>query len=260
VAGLLQDILTNGADLGTTNYVLLSFLTDLDTYYAESDTAGSTNTSAGIFSVSGEPSNTAPVSLAGLTAAVTEVKTNGMRKSFDISFGASTFGQFNSDTNHGSGVGTYTFTWTGTKTALLLNTYLAPPEEASNGPSLVPLDFTSSSSASFSNSDGHGTLTFSAPASTVPLSLVGRKVSGSSGGHPGGFSFTYGMFTGLAGESSYAGTYTYAIYGPQVAMATLAVNGGMTLYLELWFSSATGGSFRQDNGSGVIYTGPFTLK
>jgi hypothetical protein len=263
VAGLLQDIFTNGPDLGTTNYVLLSFLTDSDTFYAESDSTNGTNTSAGIFSVSGEPSTesvTVPESLSGLTAAVTKIGTNGARQSVMVSLGASTFAIFTTDTTHDSGVGTYTFTRTGVKTALFLNPFLAPSEDVGNaGVEPIPLYFTSSTSANFTNSDGHGTFTFSAPASTVPLSLVGRKLAGSSHGHSGGFSFTYGTFSGIGHDLGEGGTYTYAIYGPQAAMAILDDNG-TTEYLELWFSSATGGNYREDDGLGNIETGPFTME
>jgi hypothetical protein len=265
-AGMVQAISTNG----TTNYVLLNFAAGSNTYYAVSiDATNGMETNAGTFSVTGEPSAagyTAPVSLDGLTGAVTMVKTDGQRKSFEISFDASTFGQFSSNTNQDSGVGTYTYARTGAKTALFLNTYLAPPNAVANEGETAPnpFFFTSSHSGNFTNADGHGTITFSEKAVTVPLSLVGRKLTGNNGGHAGGFSFGYGTFSGLGGDSGETGNYTYAIYGPQVAMAILNPtdpnDAGSLSYLELWFSSATGGNFNQSDSSGKIHTGSFSMK
>jgi hypothetical protein len=268
VAGLLQETLTNAADLGKTNYGLLNFSTGSNTYYVQSDTTNGNNTSAGTFTVSGETSTEGymgPESLDGLSAAVTAVGTNGRRTAFKVSFDASTFGQFEMDTNTDSGVGTYTFTRTGPKTALFLNHFLAPPEDVINdGVKPASFTFTSSHSANFISPDSHGTITFSEKAATAPLSLVGRTIAGSNKGHTGGYSFGYGIFNGIGHDSSEAGNYTCAIYGPQVAMAILnytdASDAGTTEYLLLWFSSATGGSYRDNNTSGHTETGTFTMK
>jgi hypothetical protein len=268
-AGLLQESLTDEADLGTTNYLVLSFLTDANPYYIETDTTNGADTNAGTFSVvegTNTPAYTAPASLAGLLAAVTQVKTNGARKSFMVSFGAGTYGEFASNTNEDSGVGAYAFTRTGTKTALFLNTHLAPPDYVSNGgtePS--SFYFTSSHSANVTNSDGHSTFTFSEPASTVPLSLVGRTIKGSDGGAT---VFSYGTFSKSKDGVNSTGNYTYAVYGPRVAMVTLnytdVSDAGLTKYVILWFSSATGGSQAThiyNNGSSnvQIETGSFTM-
>jgi hypothetical protein len=121
----------------------------------------------------------------------------------------------------------------------------------------VSLYFTSSHSANFTNSDGQGTLTFSENAATAPLSLEGKTIIGKSAGS-GSDSFHYGMFTNDGGS----GTYTYAIYGPRVAMVIEynSDNTNAPHYTTLWFSSATGGSYRSDNGSGNIKIGTFTMK
>ncbi|MGD0815914.1 MAG: hypothetical protein ABSA83_20160 [Verrucomicrobiota bacterium] len=268
-AALLQAIPTNAADLGTTNYLVLNFSNGSNTYFTETDmTNASADTNAGTFSVTGESStqgDKAPVSLAGLSAIVTEIKTNGATKSFRISFGASSFSQFTPDTNHDSGVGTYIYTVTGTNTAEFLNTYLAPPGSVSDqgGPSPVFFTFTGSHSAKFSNADGHGTLTFAATASTVPLSLLGRTLHGNGKNGSGGISFTDGNFT-MSGKSE-SGTYTYAIYGPQAAMVVMtdtdSTNAGTVKYLLLWYSSTKAGSFVQSQSSGESAdSGTFTMK
>jgi hypothetical protein len=266
MAGLLEAIYTNGADLGTTNYVLLDFSADLDTYYEETDTSSGATNSNGTFNVSGETITagyTAPVSLAGWSAAVTQKGTNGQHRSFVISLDDSTFSQFTTDTNHDCGVGTYTYTRTGAKTAQFINTFIAPPEEAANGGGKpVYFSFTGGNSANFTNAEAHGTITFSHPGSMVPVSLAGRKFTGYTSGGNGTYSFGYETFTFTSGNNNDAGTYTYATYGPQVALATI-IGTSKTKYLELWFSTPTGGSFRQDNGSGSsenkVTVGTFTM-
>jgi hypothetical protein len=276
VAGLLQESFTDEADLGTTNYMMLDFLTGSNTFYSGSYTANSTNTGLGPFSVTGETSTegyTAPASLNGLTGAATGVN-NGTRVSHMFSFGAVTYGDFSAGTNHAnkevSDVGTYTYTRTGPKTALIQTIDFAPPEEAGTNTPVV-LTFTSSHSATYTNSDGgHTTITFSEPAATVPLSLVGRTLTGHpSKGTGGAYSFGYGTFSGTGGARGQAGTYTYVPYGPQVAMSILtftdANDAGTTQYLELWFSSATGGSydcndFTADGLFNSLTTGTFTMK
>jgi hypothetical protein len=282
MAGLLLESLTNAADLGTTNYVVLSFLTGSNSYYGESDTTNGAFTNGGTFSVSGEPSTeayTAPVSLAGLTGAGTEAY-EGMSASVMHSFGASTYGDFSSGANElgkeVSTVGTYTYIRTGPKTAVYQNIGLEPPEEAATN-SPVLLVFTSSHSAKITTATGrtHGTITFSEPASTVPLSLVGRKCAGKSPepGRTGGVSFGYGTFTGIEDLTGVEGTYTYTPYGPKVAMVILSFtvgNGsgttpGTTWYWELWFTSATSGSYNNNDFTpdGILSsrtTGTFTMK
>ena len=220
VAGLMQTIPTNASDLGTTNYVVVSFSAAANTYYDESDRTTGMSTNAGAFTVSGEPAMeayTAPVSLAGLTGAGTETY-SGMRASVMHSFGASTYGDFSSGANElskeVSTVGTYTYTRTGPKTAVYQNIGFEPPEEAATN-SPVLLVFTSSHSANLTTLTGqtHGTITFSEPASTVPLSLVGRTLTGHpSHGHGGIYSFGYGTINGIGGASGQTGTYTYATY------------------------------------------------
>jgi hypothetical protein len=272
--------LTDAADLGTTNYILLNFLAGSNTYNIVSinSTNGKT-TNTGTFTISGETSTAgyfAPLSLAGLTGAATGVS-SGTRVSHTFSFGASTYGDFSAGTNHAnkdvSDVGTYVYTRTGPKTAVIQTIDFAPPEEADTNDPVV-LNFTSGHSATITTSGGHETITFSEAATTVPLSLVGKKMTGSSRGHPpGGFMFGDGTFTGNGDLSGVGGTYTYTPYGPMVAMVIMNFtvgNGdgtapGTTWYMELWFSSATGGSLDYGDfpSAGVlngVSTGTFILK
>jgi hypothetical protein len=256
----VQESLTNEADLGTTNYIVLDFSTGSNTYYLESDIATNVSTNAGTFSVAGETSTeayTAPASVAGLLGTVTAVH-KGKSESFVISLGAGTFAQFSADTNN-LGVGPYTYTRTGAKTALFVGYNVAPPAAVGDN-TPPPFTFTSSHSATFSNSKSHGTVTFSQPASTVPLSLVGRTLTGGKGG----YSFGYGTFSGIKEAEGQTGNYTYTTYGPQVAMILLnftnANDSGTTNYLMVRFSSATGGSYVNSESSGDVNTGTFTMK
>lgn len=261
-AGLVEQI----ANDGSTNFILVDFAAGADAYYAASANDTNGGGDLGTFSVSGELNTagyTAPVSLNGLTGAVTQVDTDGSRKSFVVSFDASTFGQFTAGTNGDSGVGTYTYTRTGPKTAVFMNTYTAPPSEVANGGSgAVSFVFTSSHSATFANSDGHGTVTLSSPASTAPVSLVGRTLTGHSPDGSGSISFGLGTFANSGSEGS--GTYTYAAVGPQAALVvrsyTSGENAGETDYITLFFSSATGGNFSDSKSDGSVTTGTFTMK
>ncbi len=219
----------------------------------------------------------APASLAGLRGAATGV-VDGTTLSHEFSFGASAYGDFSAGTSHAnksvSDVGTYTYTRIGAKTAIIQTIDFAPPEEAgTNSP--VLLDFTSSHTANITTSKSHETITFSAAASTAPLSLVGKTFTGPAPGNQatGGISFGNGTFNGTGDLSGVGGTYAYTPYGPQVAMAILNFtlgNGsgtaaGSTWYVEMWFSSATTGSddnndFAPDGTLNRLTTGTFTMK
>jgi hypothetical protein len=278
VLGLFQTIPTNAGNLGMTNYVLLNFVPGSNTYYVETDATNGTDTNSGSFNVSGEATTAyvGPVSLAGLTAAVSEVKPGGARKSWTLSFDASMFGKFALNTNVDSGVGTYTFTRTGPKTALYANDFMAPPQSTnSDGGSEITFYFTGSHSAIVTNSGGRATVTFSEPAGIVPLSLAGKTFTGSAPDHhaSGGVSFGNGTFAGVGDLTGVGGNYTYTPFGPQAAMAVLTFtvgNGsgtaaGSTWYIEMWFSSATSGSdinndFGPDGTLDKVSTGTFTVK
>jgi hypothetical protein len=265
-AALVTETLTDAADLGTTNYLLLNFLTDSNVYARLSiNGANVLSDESAAFILSGQTTNvdyTAPFSLVGMSGAVTQVKTNGKKESFVVNFGAASFGQFSADTNQGSGAGTYTYTRTGAKTAVLQPNDILPPENSGN--SVVSFTFTSAHSANFTNSDGHGTVTFSTAPLNAPLSLIGRTLTGTSKGGTGSYTFGEGSFTGVIGGKSQAGTYTYSVYAPQFAMVVMsftdATHAGLTAYLSLWFSSAKAGSFFQDDGTGQATVGTFTMK
>lgn len=261
VAGLVQAIVTDGVEVNTTNYMLLNFLTGSNSYFAESDTVAGATVDAGTFSVTGTPATqdyTGPVTLAGLTGAVTEVRLNGQRESFAISFNASTVGSFSAADNVDSGVGTYTFTRTGPNTALYQPLALAhSPQADTNG--LTLFSFTAAHSATFTNAGAHGTISLSETANLVPLSLAGRRIDFQDGKT---YSFGYGTFTNNAGGS---GTCTYAPYGPQMAIVVLnfydAQDAATVNFMELWFSTAQGGTARLTDRSGnSLKTGTFTLK
>jgi hypothetical protein len=267
--GMITTISGDGGGGNETNYILVVFSDDGSNQYV-ADTVEGTNTvgeSAGVFTVSGTLAKdyTGPATLTGLNGAATMISINGKRKSFTVAASFCDFGQFTTVTNQDAGVGLYSFTRTGPKTAIFLNTYLFPPEAAANdGQEVVPMYFANSKTANFTNSDGHGTITFSTPARTVAPSLVGKSLTGHNHGGGGGFSFGYGAFTGVAGDAGESGTYTYSVYGPQLGLVVLNYTDsddlGTTEYLAVWFSSATSGSFIEDSNSGKVESGTFTMK
>jgi uncharacterized repeat protein (TIGR03803 family) len=268
-AAMITEILTTAEDLGTTNYLMVNFLGDSNVYDRVSiNAADAVSTSVGAFTVTNSEATqayVAPESLAGFSGAGTQVSASGKRTSFTVSFTAGSYGKFSVNTNDDSGVGEYSFTRTGLKTALFLNTLTAPPSEANNGGrEPIPFYFINGRTANFTNSDGHGTVTFSLPTPTVPLSLIGRTLTGSTKGGSGAFTFGEGAFVGSGGEKGATGNYAYSIYGPQEAMAVMtftdATDAGKNAYLSLWFTTAKSGSFRQDDGAGNISVGTFTMK
>jgi uncharacterized repeat protein (TIGR03803 family) len=258
--GILLASLTNAADLGAADYLLLNFFAASNLYFLASINGDNvTSTNAGAFTAAGQTVTkgyTAPLSINGLVSAVTQISPNGFRISYDVSYGPANFGSFTTETSVFSLVGTYAYIRTGPKTAILQTLGSLPPDEALDTDSI--LTFTSKTSANFIGPFTHGTFTFLTPASHVPVSLAGRTISISGKHSSGAFAFDDGSFTGSGGLSAYSGTYTFAPYGPQEVLVVLT--SGATDYLLLWFSSATTGSCRLDNGAGQVKSGPFTMK
>lgn len=259
---LVQALSTNGQ----TNYIMMNFSGAASSNSYESVSINGTNSEYdnGTFSISGQPTNGAlgPISLNGISATVTTIKNNGKKATFTICFGASSYGQFTTDTNEGSSVGIYSFTRNGAKTGQFMNTPLAPADAVTNGGADVTFNFTTSHSATFTEPDGRGTFTYALVTPTVPPSLVGRTLTGRGKAGSGSFTFGNGTFTGSDDNGS--GNYTYITCGPQEAMAIMnftdAADSGKTADLILWFTTATSGSYYDDRGPDGINTGAFTMK
>jgi hypothetical protein len=266
--GLIYNVITNGPDDSSTNYIVVDF-SESNTYYALVLLTNGQSTNIGTLTAGGETTNAgyiAPEVIAGTSAAISEVKGNGKRRSFTISFSRATYSDFSTDTNNGSAVGLYNYIRTGKKTAIFSDTPVFPPDQTNKDTTLVSFDFTSPHAANFTNEDGsRGTITLAVPAAaTAPISLAGRKFTGAPGPKSGGFAFANGTFTGVGHSSGETGAYTYAVYGPRSAMAVLTFTDtadvGTKDYLIFWFATATSGSYSEDNGLGDIVSGTFTMK
>jgi hypothetical protein len=282
LAGVLTETFTN-----TTNYILLVFApagASATNEYFES--LNGTNTDAGTFTASAATNKIvghAPATIAGMTGDVTMVKTstNGTgtavttHDSFTVSFGEASFGQYDSNTNNGSGVGDYTFTRTGSNTAVLYLNYLAPPADVANqNSSSVSLTFANAQTAVFADHNSRGTITLHRPGNLVPISLVGSKLAAHFKAESGVAAFDDGTFVTTGKGFTNSGAYTFAQFGPQVAFVQSSVTNGPSAtndsdageanYFTLWFSSPASGSIfdttTPPGKAASVVTGTFTLQ
>jgi hypothetical protein len=119
-------------------------------------------------------------------------------------------------------VGDYFFNQTGSNTAEFMHLETAP--SATNEPGVASLTFTNSTSGTYSDSrGGSGTFTLGGATGVAPLSLDGTTLEGLAT-VGGAFTnhYTKGIFTAdnLPGGVDGAGTFTYALYSPQMALLT----------------------------------------
>jgi hypothetical protein len=202
-------------------------------------------------------SDWAPASLAGRVAMV-DVDSNSILVSYD----AHTFSQ--TDTNHfqDSGVGPYDYTKEGTNTALLGLFFSLPPGVSNATPQLINLTFTAAGSGVFSNqlTGKTGSFTTEASATLFPSSFGGHTVTatpytvGQPGEHATTITFSGSNNFNLSTGSSGSGTYVFIAGGPvsEVGKFTFTDSShvGKISYLQLTFTSATGGVFEVNSYSG----------
>jgi hypothetical protein len=221
-------------------------------------------------------SDWAPDSLNGLLVQVQPYGNSNEIAGFDIS----TFAQtgLTGDTNtEDYGVGTYGYVKTGTNTAQLTLTNTAAPEQTNNSPGTIGLVFTNHYSGIFTNDSGdNGTLSAAVSGSFVPATLGGRMLVATKAGSGNVTTLVLGAkgkFTktpangGGAGAST--GTYVFTRYSPVAGMLVLtftdAADAGQTVYVQVTFKSAAGGTYFTssfDNTGTLTETqvGTFVLK
>jgi hypothetical protein len=188
-----------------------------------------------------------------------------------ITFGQATLGALSTSTNDRTAVFNYTYTRTGAKTATFIINPL-PPQYGGGSENTNYLTFQSASKATVLEPGGStGEVTFSvlpqagyfAPAAlptvfTYDLTADPANFSGSA-------SFNYHNFA--VPSNGKTGTYTYAQFSPTVGMIivtyTDTADVGLVDYVQLTFSSATGGSHLGDSydtkNDGEITIGSFKL-
>jgi hypothetical protein len=266
---MLTATFTNVGSIGVTNYALLNFG---DSSY-DSELAGPAGVtySSGTFSLTPAakaPGGYAPESLAGWTVVVTsvETETNGTVEAASsvIGFGPATIGEIDTlGTNIYSEVGNYTYTRTGPNTGFGAPYFTAPPPEI--GPGGGVFTFTSPTSGNFKNGNNHGTFTMSLNTPRLPDSLVGMTMTltpaSSSQGSKKVTTFGYDTLTSVSGGVATVKSYSFAPYGPQVALLQ-DWDASETGYIVLWFSDPTSGSFvvTAVQSDGSVSTGSGTFK
>ncbi len=226
-----------------------------------------------------QPAGHAPDSLAGLIWAVTP----SSGSSFQFCFGTSTYSRTSTDTNKDE-VGDYSYVKTGANTAQFTQVETAPLSggpggNGGSGSSLVYLTYSSSTSATFlvTNVDNgitnveNGSIKISAANNFAPTSVAGKTLKASLSGKTATVvlntdgTLAYSDSTG----NDHSGVYTYSqsspIGGMLVSLNTSGPDTGSTTYVELTFTSSTGGNvvtipFDSLGNPQSIHSGTFTLK
>jgi uncharacterized repeat protein (TIGR03803 family) len=259
------------ADLSTQ---LLAGPNSISTYALDAaGNASLTNTIAFTYVVQ-PTADWAPNSLNGLVALVSPATGSQETVGFDLtSFSqTSTSNDGNSDDY---GAGAYTYLKADTNVAQLSLAFTMPPGN-SNALSPISLIFTNHYAGYFTNGDGDtGGISLQVAAASVPATVVGKTITAVSDGNGKTIKIklaTTTTFTKTPANNSSSGTssgnYTFTRLSPVCASFnasfTSAADAGQSAYLQLTFTSATGGTYfvMVFDGLGVLQdidTGHFTM-
>jgi hypothetical protein len=248
--------LTDGTNWHTANLAsqLVSGANTISAY--AQDAAGNaslTNTIAFTYTI--PPSaDWAPDSLKGLLASVTPAIGSPEAVGFDVS-------NFSQSSTAGStdpqdyGGGTYSYLKVDTNLAQLSLAFTLPPGNSNNlGP--IDLVFTNHYAGYFTNENGGdlGQISFSAAATLVPTTVVGKTVSIVSSNTTHTIKIKLTTATGFtktpannSNSGTSPGTYTFTRLSPVGCAFAFTFTGaadlGQSAYLQLTFTSATGGTY-----------------
>lgn len=260
---------------GYTNWVATNQTVILGTNVVQSyasDAAGNNSVTNTVKFIGALPPSTdwAPASLNGL---ITGISPDG-GSPFTVAFGVSGFSQLDSANTGDSGIGMYVYQKSSSNSAMLTLTYTAPPGSATSAQPM-PLVFTGPGSAIFSNEFNGTTGSFGPLMSVptlVPSSLSGHTLTALSAlsGHTITVKFGSTTFSAVnnAGQTV-TGNYTKTAASPVGIMVAATYTGsqaGKLSYLQLTFTSTTGGYYENDgydSGSNSLISsdrGTFTWK
>jgi hypothetical protein len=234
---------TNG-----TAYILANFEATNYGAYSESDytAAGLTNgTDTGRFFFDTQVAGgDAPLTVSNQNLQITSVD-----GSFNVQFGADTYGQASLNTNFDNAVGSYTYARTATNIGQLNLTATAPPDQAGTN-SAARLIFVSPNTGLFTNGDGTlssfvlTTATNYAPASLTNLSFPIGFYANIQFTNDG--SFVYTVYNNPFFPNTYSGNYTYTNFSPGTAMVQLSYLYSNTVvgtdWLQLNFTATNSGN------------------
>ncbi len=192
--------------------------------------------------------NSAPASLAGQTAGVTDVSNTTL---FTVTLGKSTFSQVSQNTNYPDGVGTYTYTPSGGGGTLRFK-YTAPPSIVNNPENFSMAFYTPSfAQVGITNSTrtNTGYMQFTAASNFAPANVTGKLIwsIGSQGDGNGTlYNTTTYTTTGLISGDTNSGSYTYTQYSPIGALLKLTGTNGTT-YLIASFDATNYGGYSESD-------------
>ena len=226
--------------------------------------------------------NTAPMSLSGQVATVTDLSGNNLST---VGFGKNIFSQIAQGTNDVNGVGSYTFVSSGGYGSLKVK-YIAPPIAAARGSRIFQLTFLNTNSAFYSTTNvvatnfvvvvtnnlvvttntihtnlvttSFGYMSF---ASISNLALGSKNILGQllwtvgSAGDAHGVLFQKGKYTtqALLSTATNGGSYTYSQYSPVGSLFKLTGTNG-TSYVLASFAATNHGLYYEEDYDGAGHT------
>ncbi len=193
------------------------------------------------------------------------VLADGSMNESQLSFGATTFNLYTSDTNSGNAVGTYTyFPRTHSNGVLVLN-YTAPPSATSLGTQTISLSFNQpfyveNAYGRYTNGLDTGGLSFFPLTPQVFPTLLNQSLllvndSGAATWTQFGASqyLTVDLLTGITNRGP---AYTNNIVSPVGALTKLGRTNGMTYLVTTWLGTNYGWAFVEDYSGTNLVTQP----
>ncbi len=198
--------------------------------------------------------DSAPSSLSGKFAAVTDINGNGL---FNAAFGKNIFSQVTQNTNNVNGVGSYTYLASGGSGTLKFK-YTGPPSAASQGSQNIGLLFYTPTYAYFTNAAAKsgGFMQFSPVSNLAPANVIGQLIWSVGGaGNANGALYQKGKYTSqalLSGDTN-GGNYTYTQYSPVGSLFKLTGTDG-TSYVQASYADTNYGSYYEEDYDSAGHT------
>ncbi len=203
--------------------------------------------------------NDAPAAASGL---VFSFKPDGL-PAYSLILDDATFASSSSDTNILSGAANYTYTRTGVSTAVLSYQYFSPPITANSLGELLFL-FNSTSGGVYFNTSGFeaGSFSVSRALNLAPATLAERTVVIAPGTRGAAtLQFQADTLNWIVGGQTTVDGYQLLHPSPRTLLIAVASDHGPSdAWLQLTFSTATGGSLVYSSAQGILAKGSFSLR
>ena len=215
------------------------------------DAAGNLSLTNEVKFIGAFPPDWATDTLAGLTVKLVPDAGDPV----SVSLNLTNFNQTDLVTNGNSGVGSYQYAKDSTNTAELSLAFVAPLTLTNAGPQDIQLTWTNVATGVFTNVSSANTGTFSLLVATnyLPTSWSGHKITATQadgGGITTNSLTSSSKITIAATGASSTGTYEVMTASPAgvmlVVTQTTGTDAGKVLYLQLTFTSKTGGDYEEN--------------